>query len=88
MEAALSPTLMAQFGIAGVVLAWFMFRVERRMDDMRQALDRLTRAQMLTLLARPDVDEAIKSQVRSIMTEMAGGAPTDLASVISAQKPV
>lgn len=77
----------ASAGVAGVVLLWFMTRSEKRLDRLEQALDRLARAQMLTLLARPDVEEVIKAQVRAILAEMGAGQPSDLASVISAQRP-
>lgn len=28
-----------QFGLLGIVLAWFMFRMEKKMDDLREAVD-------------------------------------------------
>lgn len=86
MEPAALPVLY-QLGVTGVVLAWFMFRVEKRMDRVELALDRLTRTQLLTLLARPDVEDAIKTQVRTILAEMNVGPAADLASVVAAQKP-
>jgi uncharacterized membrane-anchored protein YjiN (DUF445 family) len=79
--------MLASAGVAGAVLAWFMTRTEKRLDRLEQALDRLARAQMLTLLARPDVEDAIKSQVRTILAEMNVGQPADLASMLSAQRP-
>lgn len=30
-----------QFGLLGVVLAWFMFRMEKKMDDVRDSVDKV-----------------------------------------------
>ena len=69
--------ILLQAGVAGAVLAWFMLRAEKRFDmyedrilRVEHALDRLTRAQMLTLLARSDVDEPIKDQARAVLAEL------------------
>lgn len=32
---------MIQFGLLGIVLAWFMFRMEKKMDDLREAMDNI-----------------------------------------------
>lgn len=87
METTAVP-LLFQLGVVGVVLAWLMFRVEKRMERVELALDRLTRTQLLTLLARPDVEETVKSQVRSILAEMNVGPAGDFAAVVTAQKPL
>lgn len=63
-------TALLQAGVAGVVLAWFMLRAERRIDRVESALDRLTRAQMLTLIARADVEEMVKEQARAVLAEL------------------
>lgn len=68
------PTALLNAGVAGVVAAWFMFRAESRMKLIEAALDRLTRSQLLTLLARPDVDEPVKAEARRIYSETAGPA--------------
>jgi len=28
-----------QFGLLGIILAWFMFRMEKKMDDLREAVE-------------------------------------------------
>lgn len=60
-------------GVAGGMLLWFMSRAENRLERAERALDRLTRAQMLTLIARPDVEEPIKQHARLILSEMSPG---------------
>jgi len=60
-----------QLGGIGSVLAWMLYRSDLRMERMERALDRLTRAQMLMLISREDVDPPIKAQARAILQEMA-----------------
>lgn len=60
---------LVQAGVAGVVLGWFMLRSESRMERLERSINQLTRAQMLMLLSRPDVDEGIKRQARDLLTE-------------------
>lgn len=38
-------------GGVGVVLAWMLWRTDRRLERLERAIDRLTRAQLLFLLA-------------------------------------
>jgi hypothetical protein len=75
MEAAVLFQALAPAGVAGVVLGWFMLRSDGRMDRVERALDRLTRAQMLTLLSRPEVEETVKVQARAVLNEMAPASP-------------
>lgn len=61
---------LVQAGVLGPVLVWFMLRAEARLERLERAQDRLTRAQMLTLIARPDVEEPIKHQARILLQEI------------------
>ena len=63
-------TGLLNFGAIGCVLAWMLWRSDSRQEKIERSLDRLTRAQMLTLVARPDVDDHIKHQARQIMREL------------------
>ena len=61
---------LANLGAAGIVLAWFMASTDPRLKRIERAIDRLTRAQMLTLISRSDVDVPIKKQAHAILKEM------------------
>lgn len=67
-------TPLLNFGAIGSVLAWMLWRSDARMGSIERALDRLTRAQMLTLIARPDVDDHVKRQARAVLREL---SPSD-----------
>lgn len=67
--------VLVQAGVPGVVLGWFMWRSEVRMDRLERALDRMSRTQLLALLGRPDVEPAVKEQARAILAEMPPAAP-------------
>lgn len=66
-------TGLLNFGAIGFVLAWMLWRSDARLNQIERALDRLTRAQMLTLIARPDVDDHVKRQATAILCELAPG---------------
>lgn len=70
-----------QYGVLGVVLAWLMWRVETRLDSIREqtrlsssdvtkSIDRLTRTQLLALVDRPGGDALVKEQARQILADM------------------
>lgn len=66
-------TGLLNFGAIGFVLAWMLWRSDARLNQIERALDRLTRAQMLTLIERPDVDDHVKRQATAILRELAPG---------------
>lgn len=72
------PTVtgLLNFGAVGMVLAWILVQSNPRLDRIERGLDRLTRAQMLTLLARPDTEEPVKEQVRAVLDELNGQGKT------------
>lgn len=57
-------------GAIGAVLAWFLVNLSPRLDRIERAIDRLTRAQMLTLLSRPDVPEGVKTLANDLVHEL------------------
>lgn len=75
----LSPLI--NLGAIGAVLWWFLTQTNPRLDavqrelrdmgnQVQRSLDRLTRAQMLTLISRTDVPDAIKREAREILKEV------------------
>ncbi len=61
--------VLVQAGVPGIILGWFMWRAEVRLDRLTAALDRMNRTQLLHLMARPDVEEPVKKQAREILGE-------------------
>lgn len=64
----LAPLL--NLGAVGVVLAWLMFRVERRMDRMAASLDRVSRALLMEILSRPGVSLSVTKEAQTLLTDM------------------
>lgn len=64
----LTPLL--NVGSVGLVLAWFMFKAEPRLDAIEQAIDRNTRSNMLVIMALEHVSEPIKHQAQSMLEEI------------------
>lgn len=63
-------TGLLQLGVAGVMLSWFMWRIEARLDRGERSIDRLTRSLLLDLVSRSDTTETLKLQARAILGEM------------------
>lgn len=58
----------AQYGITGIVLLWFMFRMEKKLDAHTSVINDLVKAISLDVLARPGAHENIKTSAREILT--------------------
>lgn len=69
MESAVLPILL-QIGVPGVILWWFMTRVENRLDSLAKALDRQTRTQLILILSLPGVPEPSQRQARELLKEL------------------
>lgn len=67
--------VLVQAGVPGILLWWFMTRTERRLDSLERSIDRLSRTQLLALLADASVGEPIKMQARAILAEMPQTVP-------------
>lgn len=63
-----SPLLNA--GVIGVVLWWFMQQTTVRLDKMNDAINRMTRAQLLTLLNLENLDSRTKEAAQSLLKEL------------------
>ena len=64
---------LANLGAFGAIVGWMLWRAEPRLERIERALERLTRAQMLSLLSRPDIDDRIKDQAREVLDETQDG---------------
>ena len=61
---------LVNLGAVGIVLAWFMWRTEPRLERIERAMDRFTRAQLIEALYRPGSDESAKRMARQMLREM------------------
>lgn len=66
----LTPLLtpLIQAGIPGIMLAWFMFRNEKKLSAIEQAIDRMTRSALLLALSASTSDVA-NVEVRKLIAE-------------------
>jgi hypothetical protein len=58
-------------GAIGVVLAWFMFRMERKLDRMSYEVNRLTRAVLLEIVSRPGVSRSGTREAEELLRDLA-----------------
>jgi guanylate kinase len=68
--------VLLQAGVAGVVLGWFMWRAEKKWDQLLDGQDRIeaaqnrqVRAQMLNLLSRDDTPPSVKQLAQDLSEE-------------------
>ena len=59
-------------GAVGVVLAWFMVRAERKLDELIRAVNRLAMAHAIDVATRDDAPVIVKTQAKAIMEEIKG----------------
>lgn len=65
-----------QYGIAGIVLAWLMFRVEKRLDKQAKNLELLIRQQTVLVLSLPELRKAARDDTSAILGELQEDAAT------------
>ena len=68
---------LAPLGLPGLVVGWLLWHfvprlvaIERELQKVRLAVDRLTRANMLTLIEREDTTDHLKAHARSVIAEI------------------
>lgn len=63
-------TFLSGTGVAGAVLAWFMMRLETRLQAMAEAINTSTRADLLRIAASPHVASELKEVAKSMIQEI------------------
>ncbi len=66
-QVSVDPTILAQYGIVGVVLLWFMLRFEKKMDKHTSVINDLVEAITLDVLSRDSVHEAARVRAERIL---------------------
>lgn len=59
-----------QFGIAGVMLAWFMFRVEKRLEDHTGIIGDLAKSILIDVLSRDNVSNTLRHEAEQAKTRI------------------
>lgn len=70
-----SSSPMLQLGIAGAMLAWFMFRLEPRMNGMEDAVRELSRSILLDLVSRPGANPIVKTEANEMLERLGSKPP-------------
>lgn len=65
------------FGALGVIVAWFMFRTESKLDRIERSLQRFARAQLIATLGQPNIDERVKRQAQRALKDLGNGDAID-----------
>lgn len=61
------PTVFAQYGLLGIILAWFMWRLERKLDSIATVINDFTVASLLETLSRETLSDHLRSQATEIL---------------------
>lgn len=64
-------SIFMQYGAIGVVLMWFMFRVEKRLDDHTSVISDLARSILLDVLSRDSLSDALRHEATEVMNRVA-----------------
>lgn len=63
---------LAQYGLAGIMLVWFMLRAEKRLKSTEASVDRMAKAALLQLVSVGQLDTTIKDQAHQLLEEIKG----------------
>lgn len=58
------------YGPLGIMVGWFMFRMEKRLERIESALNGLTRGILIEVITRRDVPPAIEREARALLDEL------------------
>lgn len=56
-----------QFGLVGVVLAWFMFRMEKILDSHTKTINDLTKTLLLEVLSREQLSDHLRAEANEVL---------------------
>ncbi len=73
MEGAILPALL-NVGAIGGITVWLLTRMDRKLDRMERALNRLCRTQLIEILSRPTTSETVREQATAVLKEIDNGS--------------
>lgn len=74
----------AQYGILGIVLGWFMFRVEKRLDRQTEVFNDLAKSIIIETLSRENITEEVRRQAQAVLDRTNARARTSTSVSVSA----
>lgn len=81
----LDPSILIQYGVLGIVLLWFMFRLEKKLDRHTSVINDLVESIALDVISRDHVSEHVKGRAEGILSrsaERARSLPTSEVSSV------
>ena len=76
----LDPEQITRYGLLGCVLAWFMFRADRRLAGIEHKMGGLNRTMLIEILSRPTTSERAKIECRNELRKVAPNLADELDS--------
>jgi hypothetical protein len=61
---------LAQLGVSGVVLIWFMLRSDSRMNDLKESMNNLAMAHLMSVVANQEASAAIREQAAKLIRDI------------------
>lgn len=63
----MDPTTFAQYGLLGLVLAWFMLRLEKKIERHTAVINDLVEAITIEVLSRKDLHEGARTRAEHLL---------------------
>jgi hypothetical protein len=57
----------AEYGLFGIILAWFMFRFEKKMDQHSAVINDFVETMTIDILTRPGITESAKTRAERLL---------------------
>lgn len=68
--AQVDTSTVAQYGLPGIVLAWFMLRAEKRLGSIEDIVRDLTKSILLDVVSRPDASHSVREEAEKLMDKI------------------
>lgn len=62
--------LLAQYGPLAVICGWFMLKAEPKLEEIRAAFDRNSRALLLIVVNQPTTPEPTRKEAQALLAEI------------------
>jgi hypothetical protein len=66
----LDPNIFAQYGLLGIMLWWFAFRFEKRLDKHSEVVNNLSRSILLDVLSRDTLSERVREEAQNLLKQV------------------
>jgi hypothetical protein len=66
----IDPGIFAQYGVIGLMLWWFAFRLEKRLDRHSEIVNALSRSILLDVLSRDNLSERVRLEANTLLDQV------------------